>query len=169
MKLLDLLTASWAQLFVNTAGMCYSFKAELMNGIHAFGPGAGVPARVAATADVFKAALFLASASRGPGDTAYSTTGELAASGNYTQGGQVVTMAVAPTVNSSSGCFTPSASLTWAALTSSGAFDTCVLYNSSQGNKQVSVHTFGVQQITAGNFVLTMPANTAGNALLEIS
>lgn len=153
----------------NTAGMCSSFKSELLTGIHAFGPGTGVPARTAATADVVKAALFLATASRSAADTVYNTTGELAGTGNYTQGGVTVTMATAPSTSGTTGIFTPSASFSWANLTSSGAFDCVVLYNSSQGNKQISVHTFSSQSITAGTFTLTMPANDAANALLRIA
>jgi hypothetical protein len=58
----------------------------------------------------------------------------------------------------------------WANLTSSGAFDCVVIYNSSNTAKaEVSVHTFGSQSITAGTFTLTMPANTTGNALIQIA
>lgn len=153
----------------NSAGMCSSFKSEILTGIHALGPGTGVPARTVSTADVVKAALFLASASRGVADTVYNTTGELAASGNYTQGGVTVTMATAPSTSGTTGIFTPSASFSWSNLTSSGAFDACVLYNSSQGNKQISVHTFSSQSITAGTFTLTMPTNDASNALIRIA
>jgi len=156
-------------LLANTAGMCSSFKSEILMGVHALGPGAGIPAHTAVTADVVKAALFLASASRGPADTTYNTTGELAGTGSYTQGGQTVTMASAPSTSGTTGIFTPSANLTWTGLTSSGAFDTCVLYNSSQGNKEISVHTFSSQSIAAGNFTLTMPTNDASNALLRIA
>lgn len=153
----------------NTAGLCNSFKSEILTGIHALGPGTGVPARTVATADVVKAALFLASASRSPSDTVYNTTGELAATGNYTAGGVTVTQATAPSTSGSTGIFTPSASFTWSAFTSSGVFDCCVLYNASQGNKQISVHTFSSQQITAGTFTLTMPTNDASNALIRIA
>lgn len=163
------LQVSGLLLGANVAGMCSSFKAELLNGIHALGPGAGVPARVVSTADVVKAALFLVTATRGVADTVYNTTGELAATGNYTAGGVTVAMATQPSVAGTTGIFTPSASFSWPNLTSSGAFDCCVLYNSSQGAKQISVHTFSSQSITAGTFTLTMPTNDAANALLRIA
>ena len=153
----------------NVQGMCSSFKSEILTGIHAFGPGTGVPARTVSTADVLKAALFLATASRGVADTVYNTTGELAGTGNYTQGGVTVTMATAPSTSGTTGIFTPTASFSWTALTSSGAFDCAVLYNSSQGNKEISVHTFSSQSITAANFTLTMPTNDASNALVRIA
>jgi hypothetical protein len=49
------------------------------------------------------------------------------------------------------------------------AFDTCLLYNATQSNKAVAVYTFGSQSVTASNFTLTMPANAAGTALLQLS
>src|SRR3990172_12886318 len=153
----------------NVQGMCSSFKSEILTGIHAFGPGTGVPARTVSTANVLKAALFLATASRGVADTVYNTTGELAGTGNYTQGGIAVTMGTAPSTSGTTGIFTPSASLVWNNLTSSGAFDCVVLYNSSQSNKEISVHTFSSQSITAGTLTLTMPTNDASNALLRIA
>ena len=153
----------------NSAGMALNFKFELMTGIHALGPGTGVPVRTAGVADVLKAALFLATATRVPGDAVYNTSGELAASGNYTQGGKTVTMANVPSLKTNTGTFNPTANLTWTALTSSGAFDCVVFYNSSQSNKQVSVHTFSVQTIVAADFTLTMPADAAATALLQIA
>jgi len=154
----------------NTPGVGYNFKYELMQGIHAFGPGGGgiPPARTVNVPDVLKLALFLQSATRQPSDATYNSTGELANSGNYTTGGKTLTTATNPSLDTSTGIFTPSANVTWSALTSSGAFDCAVMYNSSQGNKQVGVFTFSVQTIVAADFTLTMPANTAAAALLRI-
>lgn len=154
----------------NSAGLCTSFKQELLNGSHAFGTQAANGTRTVTTKDVFKLALFLASASRGVGDTAYSTTGELAGSGNYTQGGVTLTNATVPTTSGTTAFWTPSASATWAALTSSGAFDAAALWNSSStGSLQVGVYTFSSQSITAGTFTLTMPTNDASNALVRVA
>ena len=167
--IVSMVRACFSPFYANVAGMCSSFKSEILTGIHALGPGTGVPARTVSTADVIKAALFLVSASRGVADTVYNTTGELAATGGYTQGGVTVTMATAPSASGTTGIFTPSASFSWSSFTSSGAFDCCVLYNSSQGSKQISVHTFSSQSITAGTFTLTMPTHDASNALLRIA
>jgi hypothetical protein len=49
------------------------------------------------------------------------------------------------------------------------AFDTVLLYNSTQSNKAIAVYTFGSQTITAGTFTLTMPANTTTTALLRLA
>jgi len=138
-----------------------------MNGLHAFGASV---IRAGTTKDSFKAALYLASASRGAADTVYNTTGELAGTGNYTQGGTAVTNATAPTLDGTTAIWTPSASLSWAALTSSGAFDAMLLYNdTSATDLAVAVFTFGSQNIVAGTFTLTMPVNAAATALLRIA
>lgn len=154
----------------NTQAMTTAFKQELLNGTHAFGAQGANGVRTVTTKDVFKAALFLASASRGAADTVYNTTGELAGSGNYTQGGIAVTNATAPTTSGTTAFWTPSGSLSWANLTSSGSFDAVVIYNDSNTAKaEVSVHTFGAQSVTAGTFTLTMPTNDASNALIRIA
>lgn len=154
----------------NTQAMCTSFKKELLNGSHAFGTQAANGVRTVTTKDTFNLALFLASASRGAADTVYNTTGELAGTGNYTQGGKLLTNATAPTTSGTTAFWTPSANVTWTALTSSGAFDCAVLYNAAAtGKEEVSVHTFSSQSITAADFTLTMPVNDASNALIRIA
>ena len=154
----------------NVAGMCTSFKKELLCGSHAFGTQAANGVRTVTTKDVYKLALYLVSGSRSVADTAYSSSGELAQSGNYTQTGVTLTNATEPTTTSTTGHWTPSAAASWSNLTSSGAFDAAVLYNdSSTGKLQVSVHTFASQSITAGTFTLTMPSNDASNALIRIA
>lgn len=154
----------------NSQAMCTSFKKELLCGSHAFGAQAANGVRTVTTKDSFKGALYLASASRGAGDTAYDNTGELAGSGNYTQGGAAITNATAPNTSGTTAFWTPSASLSWAALTSSGSFDALLIYNdTSTGKLAVSVHTFGAQSVTAGTFTLTMPTNDATNALIRVA
>lgn len=154
----------------NTQSMCTSFLGELMTATHNFGAS---PIRAAATADTFKAALFLASATINAATTAYSTTGEVSGTG-YTAGGVTVTNATAPTATNASatagvGYWTPSASFVYTSVTLSTAFDTVLVYNSTQSDKAVSVHTFGSQTITAGTFTLTMPSNTTTTALLRLA
>jgi len=143
---------------------------ELLTATHNFGVA---PIRAATTADTFKAALYLTSATINAATTAYSATGEVTGT-NYTAGGVTVTNATAPTATNSSATagvayWTPSASITYTTVTLSTAFDTVLIYNSTQSNKSVSVHTFGSQTITAGTFTLTMPSNTTTTALLRLS
>lgn len=149
----------------NTQAICTSFKQELLSGIHALGT---TVVRGATTADTVKAALYLASATVNAATTAYSATGEVSGTG-YTAGGATVTNATAPASTGTTAFWTPSASITWTTVTLSTAFDAVLLYNSSQSNKAISVHTFGSQTVTAGNFTLTMPTNDATNGLIRIA
>jgi len=149
----------------NTQAMATSFKTELLNGIHAFGT---TVVRGATTKDSFKAALYLASATVNASTTAYSATNEVTGT-NYTAGGVAVTNATVPTSSGTTSYWTPSASFAWTTVTLATAFDCVLLYNSTQADKAVSVHTFGSTTITAGNFTLTMPTNDSTTGLLRIA
>lgn len=162
----------------NTQSMCTSFLQELMLGQHQFGSSTLVSrtSLTAPTTDTFKAALYFSSATVNAATTAYSTTGEVTntSGSGYTAGGVTVTNATAPLSTNASATagvayWTPSASFTWTALTVNTAFNAVLIYNSTQSDKAVSVHTFGDQTITAGTFTLTMPANNTTNALLRLS
>jgi hypothetical protein len=149
----------------NTQAMCTSFKGELLTATHNFGTA---PIRAASTADTFKGALYLASATVNASTTAYSSTGEVTGT-NYTAGGVNVTNATAPTTSGTTAYWTPSASLVYTNVTLTTAFDSVLIYNSTQSNKAVSVHTFGSQTVTAGTFTLTMPTNDSTNALIRLA
>lgn len=157
----------------NSQALCTSFKAELPLGAHQLGSVTIVSrtSLTAPTVDTVKAALMLKTGSLGAGTATYtSVTGsELAATGNYVTGGVTVTNANAPSASGTSMIWTPSASFAWTTLTSSGTFDCCLVYNSTQGARAISVHTFGDQTITAGNFTLSMPTNAVGTALVQIT
>lgn len=160
---------------------------ELMYGYHQFGQPTLVSrtSLTAPTNDTFKALLVLASATvnasqtnvgtPGTGTPTTANIGTAEVSGtNYTAGGVTVTNATAPTSTNSSSTagvayWTPSASITYTNVTLSTAFDTVVIYNSTQGGRTVSVHTFGSQTITAGTFTLLMPSNTTTTALLRLA
>jgi hypothetical protein len=148
----------------NTQAVCTSFKVELLNGIHAFGT---TVTRGGTTADSFKAALYLSSATVDAGTTAYSATGEVTGSG-YSAGGVAVTNATAPTSSGTTAYWTPSASIVYSTVTV-GPTDAVLIYNSSQSNKAVAVYTFSAQTVTAGTLTLTMPTNNSTLALLRIA
>ena len=159
----------------NTQSMCTSFMQQLMVGEHQLGTATLVSrtSLTAPTTDTLKAALYLASATKDASTTVYNSTGEVSGTG-YTAGGVTVTNATAPSSTNTSSTagvafFTPSASLVYTNVTLATAFDTVLLYNSTQSNKAISVHTFGSQTITAGTFTLTMPANTTSAALLRLA
>jgi hypothetical protein len=143
---------------------------ELMTATHNFGVA---PTRGTSAADTFKAALYLTSATINASTTAYTVTGEVSGTG-YSAGGITVTNGTAPIATNSSATagvayWTPSADLVYTTVTLTTAFDTVLLYNSTQSNKAVSVHTFGSQTISAGTFTLTMPSNTTTTALLRLA
>ena len=165
----------------NTQSLCTSFLGQLLSAGHNF--NSTNVARTVNTPDTFKAALYVTSSGSTTTTclcasvTAYSATinGVAEVSGtNYSAGGVTVTNATAPTSTNSSvtagvGYWTPSASIVYTNVTLGTAFDTMLLYNSSQSNTAVAVYTFGSQTITAGNFTLTMPSNTTTTALLRLS
>jgi hypothetical protein len=154
----------------NTASLCTSFLGEVLTATHNFGVA---PIRAATTADTFKAALYLTSATIDASTTVYSSTGEVTGT-NYSAGGVTITNATAPASTNSSATagvayWTPSASISYTNVTLSTSFNAMLMYNSTQSNKAVGVYTFGNQTITAGTFALTMPSNTTSTALLRIS
>ena len=150
----------------NTQALCTQFKADVLHGLHAFGASV---VRAATTKDAYNAALYLASASRGAGDTVYSATGEVSGT-NYTAGGVAVTTGTAPATSGTTAFFTPSADIVFANVTLATAFDAVLIYNDTSATKlAVSVHTFGSQTVTAGTFTLTMPANDATTGLIRIA
>lgn len=150
----------------NSAGICTQFKVDILNGLHAFGASV---IRAATTKDAFKAALFLASASRGAGDTVYSVTGEVSGT-NYTAGGVAVTTATAPNSTGTTAFVTPSGSIVYTNVTLATAFDAMLIYNDTSATKlAVQVLTFGSQTITAGTLTFTMPTNDATTGLLRIA
>lgn len=154
----------------NTQSMCTSFLSELMTGTHNFGTA---PVRATGAADTFKAALYEATATIDASATVYTVSGEVSGAG-YTAGGVTVTNATPPSSTNTSatagvGYWTPSASIVYTGVTLTTAFDAVLIYNSTQSDKAVSVHTFGSQTITSGNFTLTMPTNNTTDALLRLS
>jgi len=148
----------------NTQAMCTSFLQELMQGLQNF---------TTSTGNSFKAALYLASGTINASTTAYTTTSE-ASGTNYTAGGVAVTNGTSPLSTNASATagvayWTPSASITYTNVSLTTAFDAVLIYNNTNSNRAVSVHTFGSQTITAGTFTLTMPSNTTTAALLRLS
>lgn len=156
------------RLYANTQSMATSFKVEVLNGIHAFGTSV---VRGATTPDSFKAALYLVSATINAATTAYTATGEVTGT-NYVAGGVDLTGSpdwIAPTSSGTTAFSTPTASIVFTNVTLATAFDAVLIYNSTQGNKAVSVHTFGSQTVTAGTFTLTMPTNDASTGLIRFA
>jgi hypothetical protein len=153
----------------NTQAMCTSFKVDLFNGVHNFGTA---PTRATTAADTFNAALYYATATLNSTTTVYSSAAGEVSGGSYPTGGVAITSFVTPSSTGGAGTTaytTPTFSIVYTGVTIGTAFDAVLIYNVTQGNKAVSVHTFGSQTVTAGNFTLVMPTNAAGTALLNLA
>jgi hypothetical protein len=135
-----------------TAGMCNSFKEELLEGIHNF------------TTDTFKAALYTNSATLGPSTTVYTTSNE-ASGGGYTAGGN--TLSGASVALSQGIAYVDFSDTTW----TSGSFTAraALIYNSSKANRAVAVYVFDeVKTVSSGNFQLQFPAASPTEAVVRI-
>ena len=154
----------------NSSAICTSFKAEVMLGAHQLGTVTIVSrtSLTSPTTDSLKAALYLVSGSLGAGTTAYSATSEVSGT-NYSAGGVAVTNATAPTTSVTTGFWTPSAAIVYTTVTLSTAFDSVLLYNSTQSNRSILVFNFGSTTVTAGTLTLNMPTNAAGTALVNLA
>lgn len=156
----------------NTQAIATSFKVDLLNAVHQFGSPT-ITSRgslTSPTADSFKAALYLASATINAATTAYTSSGEVSGT-NYSAGGVDLTGSpdwIAPASSGTTGYSSPTANIVFTNVTLSTAFDAVLIYNSTQSNKAVCVNTFGSQTITAGTLTLTMPTNDSSNALIRL-
>ena len=114
--------------------------------------------------DTFRLALYTNEATLDQTTTAYTTTGEVVASG-YTAGGQVVTATVSSaTTSAGSVVYVSFSSPSWTgAITARGA----LIYKAGD-NGAVCVLDFGSNKISTSTFTVTMPANTSTSALIRI-
>lgn len=147
-----------------TQAMCTSFKVEILDGIHAFGT---TVVRAATTADTFKIALYTSSATLSASTTAYTTSNECPSTGNYSAGGNTLTVSQVPTSTGTT-AFLDFADTTWsnATITANGA----LIYNSTQSNKAVAVLAFGGDKTsTAGDFTIIFPTADSSNAIIRIA
>ena len=139
-----------------------SFKVQLMQGLHNFGP---------TSPDTFKIALYTAAADLGTGTTVYTTTNEVVSSG-YTAGGNVLVVSTTPTSGTNSANI-PTAFISFATTTWTNVTFTCrgaLIYNSTQGNKSVAVLDFGSDKtVSSDNFQITFPSADANSAIVRIS
>jgi hypothetical protein len=139
-----------------------SFKVELPQGVHNFGP---------TSPDTFKIALYTAAATLDASTTVYTTTGEVVGTG-YTAGGNTLTISVTPVAaNNSAGMPTSywsfaNTSWTGASFTARGA----LIYNATEGNKSVAVLDFGSDKTVSNTtFQIVFPTPDANSAIVRIS
>ena len=136
--------------------MCTSFKAEVAQGLHNF---------TRTTGNVFKLALYVATANLGADTTVYTASNE-ASGTNYTAGGIALTNITPLAANGTGYWSFDDATFSNVTLTCAGA----LIYNSTNGNRAVCVLNFG-QTITktASNLVVTFPPMGATDSILRIS
>ena len=139
-----------------------SFKIELLQAVHNFGP---------TTPNTFKVALYTAAANLGTATTVYSTTNEVVGTG-YTAGGNTLVINVSPTSgNNTAGVPTAfisfnNTSWTNATFTARAA----LVYNFTQGNKAVAVLDFGSDKtVNNDTFQIIFPTPDANSAIVRIS
>lgn len=132
--------------------------------------GAAKQAALAAVTDgkALKAALYLASATTGPTNAAYTATGEVTGSG-YTAGGVSVTNANTAGLTGTTAFWTPSAAISYPSVTLSVSFDAVMIYSTTDANRSLGVYTFTAQTITAGTLTLTMPTNDSTTGLMRVA
>lgn len=132
--------------------------------------GAMKQAALAAVVDgkSLKAALYLASATTGPSNAAYTATGEVSGSG-YTAGGVSVTNGNSAGLTGTTAFWTPSASIVFTSVTLASSFDCVMIYSTTDANRNIGTFTFGATTVGGGNFTLTMPTNDAATALARFA
>jgi hypothetical protein len=139
-----------------------SFKTELLQAVHNFGP---------TSADTFKIALYTAAADLNATTTVYSTLNEVTGT-NYTAGGNTLVISVSPTATDNSYGI-PTAYISFANTTWSSASFTAraaLIYNSSEGNKSVAILDFGSDKTVSGtDFTVQFPTATSNSAIVRIS
>lgn len=132
--------------------------------------GAAKQAALSAIVDgkSLKAALYLASATTGPSNSTYTSTGEVSGTG-YSAGGVSVTNGNTAGLTGTTAYWTPSASITYTGVTLSTAFDCVMIYSTSDSNRNIGTFTFGSQTVSAGNLTLTMPTNDSSTGLVRFA
>jgi len=139
-----------------------SFKIELLQAVHNFGP---------TTPNTFKVALYTAAANLGTATTVYSTTNEVVGTG-YTAGGNTLVINVSPTgANNSASVPTAFISFnntSWTSATFTAR--AALIYNVTQGNKSVAVLDFGSDKtVNNDTFQIIFPTPDANSAIVRIS
>lgn len=133
---------------------CNTFKTGLMNGTFNF------------TSGTFYMALYTNAATLDASTTAYTTTGEVVASG-YTAGGLNLTITQIPTIgNTGSTAYISFSNAVWnSALTARGA----LIYQSGGGNPAVCVLDFGSDKTSTATFTVQFPAATNTSAIIRLA
>lgn len=136
--------------------MCTSFKAEVAQGLHNF---------TRSTGNVFKLALYVATANIGADTQTYTAQGESSGT-NYSAGGLALTN-ITPLSSGFTGYWSfDDLTFSNVTLTCAGA----LIYNSTNGNRAVCVLNFGSTVTKTGqDLTITFPPMGATDSILRIS
>jgi len=161
-----------------TSAICNSFKVEILQGGHNFNDSSGAP-----TGNTYKIALFTSSATLSKSTTAYTAPSDGTAdptnthevsstSTGYTTGGNTLTASADPVLSGDTACVKfNDTSFSSATFTARG----CLIYNTTAvtgftTNRAVCAINFGADKtVTSGTFTIQFPAQTAGNAIVQIA
>ena len=134
-----------------------SFKKEILEGIHDLESGG----------DTFQLALYTSVATLSSATTSYTTSSEVAASGEYVAGGGVLqTQQVSLATGGVAIVDFADLSFTGVTLTARGA----LIYNTTESKKAVCVLDFGADKTaTSGTFTIQFPQFTSSSAILRIA
>ena len=152
-----------------TSAICNSFKTEILTAVHNFTASTGNTFNIALyssdNAALSKSTTVWAAATNpalDPTDTyEVTTTGS-----GYASGGKALT-SVTPALSADTACC-DFANISWtsASFTARG----CLIYNTSAASKAVCAINFGSDKtVTTGTFTIEFPAQTAGNAIIQIA
>ena len=158
-----------------TSAICNSFKQEILVGTHNFTNSSG---------NTFKIALYSSnSATLSKSTTAYTAPADATAdptntyevtttSSGYTGGGNTLT-STTPVLSGDTACC-KFADTSWGSSASFTARG-CLIYNTTSitgftANRAVCAINFGGDKtVTSGTFTIQFPAQTAGNAIIQIA
>ncbi|SRR6266481_3332749 len=136
------------------AAITDQFKQDILSGLHQTGDTYKIALGTQAAATTWNKSL-----------VTYTTSGELATAGGYTQGGiTIATYTVGLSTDTAYVDFTVDPSWASASFTA----DCAVIYNSTRSNKVLCVLSFGSTTATSGTFTVQLPAAGA-SATITIS
>ncbi len=181
-------TNAYAGLILNFSGfgtaanngtfLCVASTTTTVTMTNPNGANSGAMGTVLATTNVFAIALYTSSATMSKSTTGYSSTNEVGSSGTYVTGGigpggtlignAMALVSTTPALSTDTACAL-FATISWtsATITARGA----LIYNASLGGQPaVVVLDFGADKTsTSGTFTITFPAQSAGNAIIQLA
>ena len=137
--------------------MCVSAKLAMLNGELDFSTD---------TTQTFRLALYTDTATLGSSTAAYTTDDEVADGGGYSAGGELMTLAGAPT-SSGVQAYIDFDNVTWtgATITARGA----MAYVVGDGTALFTLDFGENKTVSGGNYVVNIPAPAAGSAIFRLT